>query len=165
MLKASATSLALTPHTGGVSPQGTGIRPCVATGLASVEQRRRLDPVLHDHCLAGLIAEDRCIPRPEVVPPLTLVVSVPRVGGLGTKFFRNSTWEAKPGTIPLIWCGSRVQGISETTSLWCRTSRRGQHLLASSAASGRPWPPVCRDGERAIYQNTSPTRKRSQHIT
>ena len=60
---------------------------------------------------------------------------------------RNITWEAMPGTIPLIWCGSRVQGISETTSLWCRTSRRGQHLLASSAASGRPWLPMCRDGD------------------
>ena len=36
VLKALATSLAMTPHTGGVSPDGFGIRPCVATGLASV---------------------------------------------------------------------------------------------------------------------------------
>ena len=67
--------------------------------------------------------------------------------GWALNVFKNSTWEAKPGTMPLIWCGSRVQGISETTSLWCRTSRRGQHLLASSAASGRPWLPICRDGD------------------
>ena len=35
VLKALATSLALAPHTGGLSPKGIGIRPCVRTGLAS----------------------------------------------------------------------------------------------------------------------------------
>ena len=36
VLKALAISLAMTPHTGGVSAESAGIRPCVATGLASV---------------------------------------------------------------------------------------------------------------------------------
>ena len=36
--------------------------------------------MLHDHRLAGFLAEDRCIPRPETVPLLISVV-VPRVGG------------------------------------------------------------------------------------
>ena len=55
--------------------------------------------------LVGFLAEDRCIPRPEMVPLLISVVVVPRVGGVGTIFFQEQHLgrHARDHTLNWVW--------------------------------------------------------------
>ena len=47
--------------------------------------------------------------------------------GWALNFFKNSTWEAKPGTMPLIWCG-----------------KEARFPFAFRSLSVRLWPPLAR---------------------
>ena len=84
------------------------------------------------------------------MPPLIAVVLVPRVGGLGTKFFSGSAVEQKARvSTPPTGSGCGAQGVCET-SRYDVAQAWGQRLIPLAFGPGRrrrPWRSLLRDGD------------------